>query len=245
LLLGAAVAPHVLPWSRIVAAGVIVLALTTGALGLNRSFIPIVALTILLFVALHFSGMKVERRIKLRAALASALVLSIASSAFIWVTQQRVGPQLALSEVVQRTVAEDPRLKIWRYSVSQIAEHPITGTGFGRMAQAKKFQVGTGDDSGVHPHNIVLSYGIQMGVAGILVVLLLFGAIVRRCIGLYRDPDPTLRLIGMTGLCVIVAVLLKSTVDDLFVRHNAWLFWSLLGMGFGYAERSRAERERA
>lgn len=73
-----------------------------------------------------------------------------------------------------------------------------------------------------------------------IVIVVLFAAIVRRLWGYYRAQDEALRIVAVTGICVITAVLLKNMVDDLFVRHNAWLFWALLGMGFGFAERRRS-----
>ncbi len=241
VLLGAAVAQGVARWMRNAAAGLIILALCTGALGLNRSFVPTVALSVALFALLYFSRVAVDRRVKLRAGLAAVLVVPVLLSGFLWIAQHRARPQLSLAQAVEHTVTADPRFKIWAYSVTWIADHPWTGTGFGRMAQVDKFRKALNDDTAVHPHNILLSQGVQTGIPGMIALTVLFVAVVRRLLALYRDDDPALRLIGITGLSVVCAVLLKNMVDDLFVRHNAWLFWALLGMAFGYAERRRAQ----
>lgn len=240
VLLAGAVAPDASPRARIGATLLVLLALGTGALGLNRSYVPIVGLSVALFVLLYFCGVGAPRRAKLRAGFAAVLIVPILASGFLWITQHRAGPEMSLAGAVERAVTTDPRIKIWDYSLARIAEHPWTGTGFGRMARADKFRKEIGDESAVHPHNLFLSHAVQSGIPGMLAVLLLFVTIVRRMVGLYRDADPTIRLIGIAGLSVVFAVLLKSMVDDLFVRHNAWLFWALLGMGFGYAARRRA-----
>lgn len=240
VLLAGAVTPDVSPRTRIAATLLVLLALVTGALGLNRSYVPIVGLSVALFVLLYYCGAGAPRRVKLRAGFAAVLIVPILASGFVWITQHRAGPGMSLTLAMERAVTNDPRIKIWDYSLARIAEHPWTGTGFGRMARADKFRKEIGDETAVHPHNLFLSQAVQSGIPGMLALLALFAAIVWRLVGLYRDADPAIRLIGIAGLCVVFAVLLKSMVDDLFVRHNAWLFWALLGMGLGYATRRRA-----
>jgi hypothetical protein len=45
------------------------------------------------------------------------------------------------------------------------------------------------------------------------------------------------RLIGVTGLALLTGVLLKAQTDDLWGRHNGYLFWALTGMMLGHAHR--------
>lgn len=240
VLVGAAIAARDATWVRIAAVALIIAALLTGALGLNRSFLPIVGLSMVLFAMLHLGrGGAASSLQQRRTWLVLAIAAPILVGGFLVTAKFRTVEPVSPAQAVERIWHSDPRFNIWRYSLARIAEHPLTGTGFGRMAQAQKFQAGTGDVQGVHPHNIVLSYGVQAGIPGMLVIVLLFGAIVWQLWRHYRFDDEPIRIVATTGLCVIAAVLLKNMVDDLFVRHNAWLCWALLGMALGYAERRR------
>ena len=112
------------------------------------------------------------------------------------------------------------------------------GTGFGRMGQTKQFAEHFDNKPlWVHAHNMFLDYGIQMGVPGILAFAFLFACVIREFMSLYRSPHLNVALIGITGIAIVAAVILKSTTDDQFVRHNALLFWAVVGMGLGYGAR--------
>jgi O-antigen ligase len=91
-----------------------------------------------------------------------------------------------------------------------------------------------------------LDYGIQMGVPGILAFAFLFACVIREFLRLYRSSNLNVALIGVAGMAIVAAVILKSATDDQFIRHNALLFWALVGMGLGYGTRlaQAAESER-
>lgn len=223
---------------RIGAAVILILMLATGLLSLNRSFLPVAAVVGLLFVLLYAKYERIGIRLQAPIVAAATLALVGVAAGFVWVAGQRIRPQENSVELVEKTLQVDPRPRIWEFGIEQIEAHPWTGTGFGRMAQAAKFQRNLGDPQYSHAHNIVLNYGVQMGIPGMFVIIMLFGAVVLEFRKLCRSDDRDARLIGVAGISLVAAVLLKSMVDDLFVRHLALLFWSLVGMGLGYGNRS-------
>lgn len=224
--------------TRIGAAVILMLMLSTGLLTLNRSFLPTAAVVCVLFFSLYAKYERIRVRPRVSLVATATLALVVVAAGFVWVAGQRIHLQDNAVELVEKTLQVDPRPHIWEFGVEQIEAHPWTGTGFGRMAQAHKFQRHLGDPQYSHAHNIVLNYGVEMGIPGMIVLIILFGAVVLQFRKLCGSENRDARLIGVAGISLVAAVLLKSMVDDLFVRHLALLFWSLVGMGLGYGNRS-------
>jgi len=91
------------------------------------------------------------------------------------------------------------------------------------------------DPNHTHAHNILLNYALQLGVLGPLVLAFLFYSIARELWKLLRSSDDYVQVLGIAGLSIIGGFFGQSMVEDIFVRHLAWLFWALLGMILGYA----------
>ncbi len=237
LLLAALLNPAVLGYWKGVVLLLIPLALFTAYLTENRIFwIAIAASTLM-------TGM-LSLRLRIAPAARSAIVagtiviLAVSAFAFANTAKQRISSGTGVSETLGTTAETDPRNKIWTYSVQRIRERPWMGTGFGRMAQAKQFAEHFNNEPlWVHAHNMFLDYGIQMGVPGILAFVFLFACVIREFLRLYRSSDLTVALTGIAGMAIVAAVILKSATDDQFIRHNALLFWALVGMGLGYGAR--------
>ena len=67
------------------------------------------------------------------------------------------------------------RLEFYRNSLQIIRDHPLTGVGTGGFRQAYADQVrGTGRLAASNPHNEYLLIAVQVGVAGVLLLLYLF-----------------------------------------------------------------------
>lgn len=227
---------------RITLTILILLALVTGTLCLNRSFLPTVFVSSSVFGIFYLFRNRSNSLPSGRFAFMAIISFSLICAGFAWIAAQRTGQDGNWLKAIRSTIAGDPRPDIWKFSLDRISLEPWTGVGFGRMGQAEEFQSALGKPYVTHAHNIVLNYGVQMGIPGIASFLVLFGAIFRSLWRLSESANRQMRLIGITGMSVVVAILLKSMVDDLFVRHLAWLFWALLGIGLGYAARVN-ERE--
>ncbi|HEX7812201.1 MAG TPA: O-antigen ligase family protein [Burkholderiales bacterium] len=217
------------------------LTLFTTYLTENRIFWIAIGASTLMLAGLYLNLRSARSATKV--VMAGTIVILVACTlAFSTAAKQRIGSQTGVAETLSTIVETDPRNRIWAYSVQRIQERPWMGTGFGRMAQAKEFAEHFDHEPlWVHAHNMFLDYGIQMGVPGILAFAFLFACVIREFLRLYRSSDLNVALIGIAGIGIVAAVILKSATDDQFVRHNALLFWALVGMGLGYGARLGAK----
>lgn len=145
------------------------------------------------------------------------------------------------SHVVNTVVASERRY-IWAYWLARIGEHPLTGVGFGRdlphWVYAKPAE--WPDSYFAHAHNVVLDYGLQMGVPGMAVLVVLMFAMAREFWRFTVSQSDDVRRAGMAGIGILVAMLSKNLVDDLFWRTDALVFWAFVGMILGLGSRTAA-----
>lgn len=126
-------------------------------------------------------------------------------------------------------LATDPRLAFWPEVVASIAKNPLVGAGFGRSALRKGTPglIPAETPALWHAHNVVLNYGLAMGLPGIFALGVLFGGL-----GLFfwwASAGPAAAA-GLTGLTLVVGVLLRNQFNDFFVRDMSLLFWALVGV---------------
>lgn len=130
------------------------------------------------------------------------------------------------------------RLRIWHYAFKRIAERPITGYGFGRGILRHDFIAHFNNNPLIwHAHNMVLNYALEAGVFGVLALLLLFGSLTRQFWRLYRSESRDVWLLGLLGLCLLAGVAIKAMTDDIIIREDALLLWSIFGMSLGLGGR--------
>lgn len=136
----------------------------------------------------------------------------------------------------------DNRLALWQRAIDMVAERPFAGRGFGREV-VRPALVARFDDPFLRGiflqgHNILLNYALQMGVAGVAAILVLFTTLAMHFLDLVRR-GPVARICGISGCLLVVGIFLKNMTDDFFIRQNALLFWALVGMLGGLAARRR------
>jgi O-antigen ligase len=170
-----------------------------------------------------------NKALKVRIAMAGALllILAIVTAGFIFASAR---PGLEAER-------EDPRLAIWKQALQDISEKPFTGAGFGREVYKDRYEglmVGTGL---YHAHNIFLSYGEQMGLQGIASLVILFLALLREFVRLWKVDDPLTRNVGIAGAALVIGVIVKSTTDTHFGREVTLYFWAIMGMLLGFGRR--------
>ncbi len=125
---------------------------------------------------------------------------------------------------------------VWRHSLGAIAEHPLKGIGLGRHSFAKAFPEFRMQHQPLlwHSHNMFIELALQMGVQGLLAVLLMM-----ILLGLWlwpRCPPPPGDLVGHFQAAVAVMLAgfaLRNLTDDFFVKDSALLFWLLAGLALG------------
>lgn len=215
-------------------------------LNTNRMF-WISFLAVLVVFAGFWAYRQQTGRAKIRILTSLMVTIIISSILFVQVAKQHPSDAAVIpsaesgeSQVI-KTFAQSERYRIWQFWAERIAERPLTGVGFGRDLPHLIFQKPAEwpNPFFAHAHNLVLNYGLQMGIPGILVLLLLFGAMTREFWQIARLPDNKPWEIGLVGLGLIVAVFTKNMTDDLFWRTDALLFWAFAGILLGYGERLR------
>lgn len=217
--------------ARRAAAGLVGFALFLLIITAQRAVWPVLALQaiVALFMATRAGATRFSLR---RLAAASALLLALALAGMLYSQQARYAG--VSDRNVQLTT--DARLGFWPKVAARIGEHPLAGAGFGRsiMLQAYPELIPPQTPALWHAHNLLLNYGLQMGLPGMLALLLLFGAFIRHfwqaaAQGSGPGPGPGLG-VGIAGLAIVLGVLLRNQFNDFFVRDMSLLFWSLTGI---------------
>lgn len=219
--------------------------LFAGYATLNRMFWLSFGAVLLAFAVLwRRGGIKPRRSNLLAAGIAFALVALL----FVAVAKQRptdavVTPSAnsAVTGHLVETFGNSERYRIWNFWLERIAERPWAGVGFGRDLphsvhadlRPKEWTV----LMFAHAHNLFLNYVLQLGIGGLVALLLLLGALLREFWRIRRAPAPDAGIVGLCGIALVVALVSKNMTDDLFWRNDSLLFWSLAGMALGYGKR--------
>lgn len=148
---------------------------------------------------------------------------------------QRAGAT-SLLDALTYVSSVDPRIALWQHAIHYIGENPWVGLGFGLRSLGYAYPELLHDKLYYwHVHNIFLDYGVQMGIPGILVLVLLLGAIGREFLLLYRSKRVEVAMLGAAGIAMLTGMVVKNLTDVFFYRESSLLFWVLVGMTLGYA----------
>ncbi len=215
-----------------------VVTVTAAYFSYQRAVWPIFALEALIAAYLLSRRYRFapRRRLRLNAALAAAVLLACGG----WLAQ---GAKVA-SYGTAATLDRDPRLVQWPAVVKRVLENPLSGAGFGREAM----KLGYPDlltpeyPHFWHAHNVFLNYGLEMGLAGLIALVVLFGALARRFFQMNEDADNRVSIMGLTGILLVAALVFRNSTNDFFVRDAALLFWTLSGALFGAGLRGQSGR---
>lgn len=141
------------------------------------------------------------------------------------------GPGAPAVEILQ-----DPRPVLWRTAAEMIAEHPWVGRGYASPTLPPEFQrrLLAADPTlhYEHAHNTLLTYALQIGVPGVLVVLALFASLTLAFAQRLREPGLG-RVLGACGLAMVGGFFLRNQLDDFFFRQSLLLFACLAGLLLG------------
>ncbi|MDK9723943.1 MAG: O-antigen ligase family protein [Sterolibacteriaceae bacterium MAG5] len=209
---------------RYLAFAVLVFALFLAFITMQRAVWPALAIEIGLAVALAVRT-GVTRVSSRRLGIAVAVVVAIAVGGLLHSQQARYGN--TTDERVQLTT--DSRLALWPEVAARIAENPLAGAGFGRAALRKAMPDLIPADTPAlwHAHNVILNYGLSMGVPGMLALVGLFGGF---GVFFWRGSSGTVTAAGIAGVAIVAGVLLRNQFNDFFVRDMSLLFWALVGL---------------
>jgi len=219
-------------------AGGIALAATLAAGALTQNRIMWVAL---LVAALVLLATRLRWRAATGGARAAAVagVLAIAAAGGAQIAavsgQKTLAPGGAAAPLASQ-LEHDPRVKIWAYSVERIGERPWLGYGYGRGILRKDFRAKfEGNPLSWHGHSLFLNTALSGGAALLAALVALLATL---AVAFGRDARKVSPC--AIALAVLAAGIAKSLTDDVLIRENSLLLWSLAGMALGAAARARS-----
>jgi O-antigen ligase len=141
-------------------------------------------------------------------------------------------------------LANDIRGALWQRAWVMIQAQPLTGYGYAVEGFSERFSAPFQHLSAYpllrHAHNVLLNYGLQMGITGVMSLVALFAALLAAFASLARLTGLA-RMLGVCGLSLVVAVFARNMVDDFFTRHTVLLFAAACGMLLGLGQRCHVQ----
>jgi O-antigen ligase len=199
----------------------------------SRTVWPALAVQFVLLGALFLMRAHLSGRTTPRYIAASAAALTIAATIACVAMTVRV-------QADRSPLESDARLALWPKVVERIAERPLTGYGFGRGMLRESFTKATGgvDTNLWHTHNLVLEAAVQTGIPGLLLLVVLLGAVLREGWKRALRPEEAAAACGIALIAVVAGMLVRNMTDVLLARQSSLLYWGVVGMLLGLAARS-------
>lgn len=205
---------------RRVAMGLLLFALFLAVISMQRAAWPALALQALVVLGYVFRRRLVH--IGWRGVAGMAIVVVLAGAAGLqFIHHQRVSTPGQL--------ADDVRVAYWPRAAATIAEHPLAGAGFGRRVTYKAYpELTPANVTDLwHAHNVLLNYGLQLGVPGMIAFVWLLSAFAYL---FWQAAAQGFGWAGVAGLALICGVLMRNQFNDFFVRDMSLLFWAIMGV---------------
>ena len=130
------------------------------------------------------------------------------------------------------------RLDIWRFTLSEIAEHWLVGIGYGNLSYSFLYgqdqglvMSGYGPISQAGTHNIILYLALHLGLPGLLLFGWFIVRVVMKTAEAYRCAQewiPKVMLLGTIGS--VVGLMLRLQFDQMFIGSLAIFFWVILAL---------------
>lgn len=204
------------------------LILLSGLLTNQRIVLPVILIQLIIATIL----LKPDH-IRLKSILLSLLSLISVLSTIAYFSLQSRQAVIGVSPLM-----EDPRLLALERTLSIIAESPWVGFGFGR--EAMKLAHPEINDIMWHAHNTLLNYGVELGIVGIVLILGIWSCLAFHYWRIQKGAvDPIVKSAAVAGLCIVLGVIARNQVNDMFHRDLSLLFWCINGMLLGFLLRQQ------
>ena len=227
------------PLRRGVVAAALLLALVSGACTQNRNMWFGIAAECVLFAMLFWfrSTPEARRRLRVRYLVSAVVGIALFCGTLAFVIHQKAVVSNTSTEE-QTRFDRDPRFEIWAYAGEKIRERPWTGYGYGRGILRSDFRTHFDNILKWHGHNMFIDAVMGAGVFGGIALIGLFVTLGMHAWRIYRTADDDAWHFGAWPLAMLVGIVLKVMTDDIMVRESSLLFWSVMGIAFGFAARA-------
>ncbi|MFO1371858.1 MAG: O-antigen ligase family protein [Candidatus Competibacteraceae bacterium] len=146
----------------------------------------------------------------------------------------------AVEAALPAQLATDPRLKIWDYAVGRATERPMSGFGYGRGILRKDFRAHFDENLLIwHGHSLLLNTVLGGGIPLVVALGAVFVALGYAFWRGARGGPEIGREVCTVALAVLAGAVTKTLTDDILVRENSLLLWSIAGMALGLAASGR------
>lgn len=124
------------------------------------------------------------------------------------------------------------RTDMWRESWQVISERPETGVGTGGYSEINPPMI--------YPHNLLLELGVELGIAGVLLMILFLAHAVWRLLRAFRRGPHGDRVTVAAVLALLTAAVTNAMFS--FALHSNWETWLWAGAGTALAARVLRDR---
>ena len=172
---------------------------------------------------------------------ASVLIAACLFAGAAFVSSRILAEREPNSHSPASSLAHDWRLKLWPEMLKHAKVKALSGYGFGRGLFRESLQDEFRHPLFWHAHNYFLDTLVQVGVPGILLLLILLGATLREGWRSLRSADDFSAACGLAVIAIVVGMIVRNMTDTLLIRQNALLYWGMMGLllAWGRAPRSR------
>jgi putative inorganic carbon (HCO3(-)) transporter len=124
------------------------------------------------------------------------------------------------------------RFHLWSAALAMLRDHPILGAGLSGFAtRLAPYWNATHTDRFTYPHNIVLNFWSETGIAGVLAFAWILGAGFASAWAGWRKSAAGWRAIHLGVLLALVAVVVHGLVDVPYWKNDlSFEFWVLLAL---------------
>lgn len=208
------------PVLRRVAMGLLLFILFLAAISMQRAAWPALAVQALVVLVYVFRRRLVDISGR-RAAGVAIVVVLVGGAGLQFIHHQRAGTEGRLTD--------DVRVAYWSNAAVKIVEHPFAGAGFGRRITYKAYpELAPANVTDLwHAHNVLLNYGLQLGMPGIVAFVALLAAFAYL---FWQASAQGSGWAGVAGLALISGVLVRNQFNDFFVRDMSLFFWATMGL---------------
>jgi O-antigen ligase len=196
-----------------------------------RTTLVIMAVVMVMLGIRHFSRTQLAMFF---AGLAVCGIIAWSSSSYLRTRVSQVSSDIAVADVTAHT-STGARLYFWQKSLAFMLDAPVIGHGTGSVRDMfRRSAADPARETASNPHNQVFAVGIQLGIVGVAVLLLFWGAHWR----LFLGPGA----IAWIGLVIVT----QNAVGSLFNSHlfdftQGWLYVLGVGVAGGIMTRQNAK----